>query len=333
MKIAILYNTIDAVKKGKEIEKIADNEVLETVAAVKKALHSKGYDVEPVKLNMNDLSALKKYDAIFNLAESVDGETTAEIKIIEALESLKIPFTGNNSYATRLCLDKEVTKKILLKNKIPTPKYQIFKTAEDKTVLKYPMIVKPLHEDASIGIDQKSYVTNAEELKRKVKEILVEYKQPALVEEYIDGQEINAAILGNDEVDVLPLSEIVFEYPEGVPKFLTFESKWIEDSIFYKNSNGRCPAEVDAQTEKRIIGLAVKCFKLMGCRGYARVDFRVKDGIPYVLEVNPNPCINPNGTGFIRSANKAGIDYASLMERILKYARSEDIERYSVVPS
>jgi D-alanine-D-alanine ligase len=210
---------------------------------------------------------------------------------------------------------------MLSKNGIPTPQYQIFNDPSERNDLKFPLLVKPLHEDASIGINLDSYVTNEEELKKKVAEIISSYKQPALVEEYIDGQEINAAMIGNGKAQVLPLSEIVFSYPKGVPNILTFDAKWIEDSDLYKNSVGRCPADVDVKTAKKIEEISKKCYKLMGCKGYARIDFRVKDGIPYVIEVNPNPCINPNGTGFVRSSVAAGMDYGEMVEKILKLAK------------
>jgi D-alanine-D-alanine ligase len=321
MRIGILYNTIDTVKKGKDIEKLADNEVLETAAAVEAALKEKGHDANQVKLDMAKLPLLhKEFDIIFNLAESVEGETTAEVDIAKGLEMQGIPFTGCGSKSMQLCGDKEQTKKILMDNDIPTPKYQIFNSVDDdiELGLEFPLFVKPLHEDASIGIDFNSYVRNPAELRKKVKEILESYKQPALVEEYIDGQEINAAIIGNPEkLEVLPLSEIVFTYPKGVPKMLTFEAKWLEDSEIYKNSMGICPAKVSKTAEKKISEIARKCFEIMGCNGYARVDFRLRNNVPYVLEVNPNPCINPNGTGFVRSSNCAGLSYADMVQKIV----------------
>lgn len=330
MKVGILYNFVDEISKGKDIDKIADNEVLETADAIRNALRIQGHSADLVRVNNTDLDECvedlkKNYDLVFNLAEGIDGDNLAESRIARNLSENEIRFTGSDHDALATCVDKAKTKELLIRNRIPTPRYAIFDCAEsvDRIAsLKFPMIVKPVHEDGSIGITSDSVVRTKDELKRKVTEIIDIYKQPALVEEFIDGREINAAIIGNGkDIEVLPLSEITFDdFPENVPKIVSFDAKWIEDSEQYIKTSGRCPADLDSEITEKIKILAKKSFLLTGCRDYARVDFRIRDNKPYVIEVNPNPCINPNGAGFIRSANTAGYGYNDIIHKIVRTA-------------
>jgi D-alanine-D-alanine ligase len=324
MKVGILYNLVDKVDHGKDLDKLADNEVLETSKAVKIALEKKGHAAALEKINPDELEKLKqKYDLIFNLAEGIGGDPLKEPEIAAVFEKSGLPFTGAGSKALALCLNKEKAKQVLIKNNIPTPKYQLIKKlpAKKNKDLKYPLIIKPVHEDGSIGINSDSVVNDDASFEKKVKEILEVYKQPALVEEYIDGREINVGILGNGKgIEALPLSEIIFDFPEGVPKIVSFEAKWVEESMLCKKSIGKCPADVPEQIRKRIVELAKKAFLAMGCADYGRVDLRLRGEELFVLEVNPNPCINPDGAGFIRSANAAGYRYDDVINKIVELA-------------
>ncbi len=324
MKVGILYNLVDNIEKGRDDDKLADNEVLETAAAVKKALESSGHEATLERVKLEGLSLLKeKYDLIFNLAEGIGDDATQEPEIARILEESDIPFTGSDSAALKLCLDKKAAKQHLIKNGILTPRFQLFEKAEEKKgpALRFPLIVKPVHEDGSIGITSDSVVYDDQSLKAKVKEVLSLYKQPAIVEEYIDGREINVAVLGNKEcLEILPLSEIIFDFEDDTPKIVSFDAKWIEKSPQYKGTKGNCPADVPEKTREKIIAMARKSFLVMGCSDYARVDFRMRGEEIFVLEVNPNPCINPDGAGFVSSGKAAGHDYASLINKIAEIA-------------
>ena len=329
MRVGILYNLVDKVERGRDIDKLADNEVYQTAHAVKEALSKRGHETELVRITPF-ISKLKeqidsfqgKYDLIFNLAEGVGSSVIAEPKIVHYLKKAGIPFTGCDAYSLALCMNKIKTKEALVKNNIPTPSYQLFKNHADalNESLKFPLIVKPLHEDGSIGITTDSIANDEQELRERVKNIVEEYKQPAIVEEYIDGREINAAIIGNEKPEALPLSEIIFNFPENIPKIVSFEAKWLEESEQYKGTVGKCPAELPDDVTQSIVETAKKAFKTVRCSDYARVDFRIRDGQLYVLEVNPNPCINPNGAGFIRSANAAGYSYDDIINKIIEVA-------------
>ncbi len=309
---------------------LSDNDILSTVENVKHVLET-DYEVIPVKIRKELLQTLtpNSFDFIFNLCEGIEGNVRGEAWIPALFDILEIPYTGSDSITLGICLNKLKTKYLLIANNIPTPKYQMFysTTQNLSNDLKFPLIVKPAYEDASVGITAESVVKNKIELFKRIDFILNNYFQPALVEEFIDGRELNVALLGNgNTLDVLPISEILFNFEPDQPKIVSYEAKWITNSDASKNTVGECPAKLSKEIENRIKRLAVECYNLTGCRDYTRVDFRLKDEIPYVLEVNPNPGINLD-SGFVRSATAAGMSYDDLIKRIL----SEAMKRYKFV--
>ncbi len=317
--VGIIYITSSFSSKGREFEKVAENEVIEVAQAVKAALEEKGIRAELIDLDPTRIAELQKYDWVFSLLEPVEGFPVTDIDIVEQMESLSIPFTGAGSYSLKATIDKSVTKAELLKYGITTPVYDVIYPGEPIiTKCRFPIIVKPVHEDGSVGITKNSIANNGTRLASLVEKIHKLYHQAALVEEYIEGREINAAILGNGkEAAVLPLSEITYPYQRG-PKILTFKGKWEVNSIDFRVSKGKCPCNLDPEVEARIRETALRAYHILRCRDYARVDFRLRGDSPYVLEVNPNPCLNPNDAGFVRSGKTAGLTYSELIYRILE---------------
>ncbi len=313
--------------------------VLDEVRSVERALEPLKHNTKlvPVALDINKLiDELRENrpDIIFNLCESVDGDSTQEANIAGLFELLKIPYTGARASTLFLALNKPIVKAILNQNGIPTAKHFVVKTSSELHVNghKYPMIVKPSREDASIGITNESIVHNENELRRRIEYVLDEHKQPALVEEYIEGREINVSVVGNDELTVFPISEIDFSrLPEQYPRIISYNSKWMYKTVEFAGTKAVCPAENLSDDEVRIIqDTAKKVYRLIGASDYARVDMRLKDGIPYVLELNPNPDIAsdvPEDTGFTRSAKAYGWDYPYLIQQIIKFA----LKRWGVV--
>lgn len=329
MKIGILYNLVDRIECGLEIDILSANEIAGVAEDVLRILEDK-HEVIPVRIRRELLPCLgkKSFDLIFNLCEGIEANPHGEVWVAGLLDLIGIPYTGSDSLTLGLCLNKAQTKHLFKANNISTPHYQIFSTSSQRPApeLKFPLFVKPSCEDASIGIKTDSVVYNKLELSERVEFILKNYHQGALVEEYIDGRELNAAIIGNgDSIEVLPISEIVFNFCEHLPNIVTYEAKWIEDSEMFQKTVGICPSNLPPDIERHIKRLAVDAYRLTGCRDYARVDFRLKDGVPYILEVNPNPSIKID-SGFARSASAAGISYNELICRILL----EAMKRYQM---
>jgi D-alanine-D-alanine ligase len=322
MKVAILYN-IPGEGSRSEIEMEAELEVLETVEGAKLSLTAKGIEAVPLGCSLEALFSLKNFDLVINLAEGFGDDLRAEPNVAGFIGLLGVPYTGSSPRALEVARDKGLSKLVLEEEGIPTPRFQLFRTAEEPFCLDFPVIIKPVLEDASIGITADSIARDEDDLRVKVARILETYSQPALVEEYIEGREVNAAlIIGPDGAEVLPISEIVFNLPEGVPRILGFEAKWIEDSPFFQNTVPLCPAPLEPEQKERIETLAKQACSALGVTNYARVDFRIRDEDeePFVIEVNPNPCINPSGSGFARAAAAAGMDYPKLIERIARSA-------------
>ena len=196
--------------------------------------------------------------------------------------------------------------------------------------LNYPLLVKPAFEDASVGIENESIVINSKQLRKRIEHVLKQFNQPALVEEFIEGRELNIAVMGDKKLRVLPISEIDFSaMPDHLHNIVSYQAKWDPHHESYHKTIPICPASLPKNIEKRAKEVAFKAFKVMGCRDYARVDIRLsKDNKLFVLEVNPNPDIT-EGAGFMRSAQHAGMTYAQALKRIVKYALGRSNNRKS----
>ncbi|MDD5089971.1 MAG: GNAT family N-acetyltransferase [Candidatus Wallbacteria bacterium] len=327
MKVGIVYNLVEHPERGLEKDILADNDVIRMAADVKSALRDR-HCVFTIKIDHETLFGMSKksFDIVFNLCEGLDGNVAGEALFAAVLETKGIPFTGGNSLTLGLCCDKSKTKDILAENDIPTPKHQVF-TADDKKIslekyLRYPLIVKPVHEDASIGISDSSVVRNRTELEHQVKFIIESYRQPALVEEFIDGRELNVSVIGNgDSAQALPVAEIDFQLSADRPKILTYEAKWAAESEESRLTPVICPARLSKALEKKVKRMALAASRITGCRDYARVDFRLLDDEPYVIDINPNPDLS-RSAGLARSAGVAGFSYQQLVEYILDSAIS-----------
>jgi len=177
-----------------------------------------------------------------------------------------------------------------------------------------------LGEDASHGISEESVVSDISALEKQVRKVCALFGGRALVEEFLDGREFNTTVIGNIKLNVLAISEIVYTLPPERPRVLTFESKWDENSLYFKNTRAVCPADISQREQNQITQIAKSVFRLLGCRGYARVDFRQDSaGKLKVLEVNPNPDITP-GAGVALQVTSAGMAYNQFIERIIRLA-------------
>lgn len=267
---------------------------------------------------------LKEYrpDIVFNLVESVAGISSFESYIAGLYELLKFEYTGNNPQTLGNCLNKANTKYFLSYNNLSIPHFKIIKykeaVSENSIKLKFPLITKLLKEDASIGISENSIITSYNQLQKQLDFLFSTYNQDVILEEYIDGREFNIAILGNE---ALPASEIVFDtLPEELPKIVTYEGKWIADSVYYKNTIPQCPAKISTSLSDELKRISLQAFNALGCRDYARVDIRLSQkNIPYIIEVNPNPDISTD-SGFSRAAKSHGLAHCELLHTIAEFA-------------
>jgi D-alanine-D-alanine ligase len=324
LKVGILFNRPAEPPRGEDSDYVAEAEVEEQAESVQKALDKLGFEYQmlPFEIDLELLiKTLKNYrpDVVINLCEGAFGNSHHELNVPSMLELLNIPYTGSPPLALGMCQNKGLTKKILEANGLPTPKFKILENPQNlQDDIEFPLFVKPLKEDASIGISNKSYVRNEAELKAQVEYITNRYKQPALVEEYIAGRELNVAILGNENPRALPISEITFDFKDE-PKIVGFSAKWFKESDEYKKTKPVCPALLDPSVKNNVERIALQAFEVLYCRDYARIDIRLRDNSPWILEVNPNPDISPEA-GFSRSLKAAGLSYEQFVEKIIQFA-------------
>ena len=332
LNIGIACNVYD--KKSREVE----YEITKVGRTVEKTLKNRGYQVKFFDLNnvnkfLNDISK-SKIDVIFNLAERVNNSSLLEPHTAALFDILQIPYTGSNPMTLALAIDKIKVKKLLDYHDIPTPKWDYVYSLDDpvEQELDYPLIVKPANSDNSIGITNNSVVTNEKELKVQIKKTIQELQSPALIEEYISGDEYDVSILGNDEnAKVLPLSKSVFtKLPKNLWHIYPYESKWNPDSIYSKKvSVERPPKKAEKSLHALITEIALDTYNVLDCHDYGRVEIKVDENSnPHVLELNPNPSIN-KGNCLPAVAELAGMDYGDFLEEIIYSA----IQRYQDKPS
>jgi len=329
LKIAIIFNQPSSDRYSEMGESKAVAGVLEEVRPVYRALSELGHSVTKVPLRPPLEHVREKLKAIsaelvFNLFEGFEGLPQTEATVAAMLSELGIPFTGNPPSTLSLALDKAKAKAILESDGVRTPRYQSL-SPENLYLfhLNFPCIVKPLGEDASHGLSEESVVNNLDQLEKQVTKISQLFEGGTLVEEFLEGREFNVTVLGNKEPLTLPVAEMVYYLPPELPRLLTFAAKWQEESLYYKGTRATCPAEIGEQERELISQTALTAFKLLDCRGYARVDMRMDaEEMPNVLEVNPNPDISP-GYGAARQAKAAGLTYSQLIEKIVMFALEE----------
>ena len=274
---------------------------------MRRGLNSVGIDVLPIAVTTDIAPALRGLDprdtVIFNWCEGINNDPNAYDAVPPMLEALGYAYTGAGAWSLHVTQRKGLTKDILLENKIPTPVSKIYDRAALNGWRRYPAIVKPANEHCSFGITRDSVVDNPQQLKERVQYILDTWKGPALVEDFIDGVEYNVSVWGNDaSAEVLPIAAIDYSvFADYHDRLVSFDAKWNPDSDAYRLTGVTCPAPLDPVLRRRIERVGLKAYKALGLRDYGRVDLRVRNGVPYVLDVNANPDITMEG-GFARSA-------------------------------
>jgi len=332
VRVALTYNLIqpDMLRDG-PLDRIAEYDSEETISALLAALRAGGHEVIPLEADEAIAEKLKsaKPDIVFNIAEGIRGESR-ESHVPAICEMLGLPYTGSGPLTLALCLDKARTKEILTYYHIPTPPFQVFRSPEEKldTRLRFPLIVKLLHEGSQMGLSGDSVVDDEAAVKRRVEYLFQTYHQPAIVEGFIKGREFTVGILGNEKPEVLPIIEVIFKEPRGITLFTPDEcviplirqvrdtNTQIPDAKYYSV----CPADTSKELTDRIKSTALRAFKALGCRDWCRMEMRLgRDGTLYVLELNPIAGIDPS-YWLPKAARAAGLSYEALVNKILDYA-------------
>ncbi|GAB4299286.1 MAG: D-alanine--D-alanine ligase [Ignavibacteriaceae bacterium] len=283
-----------------------------------------------IDLLMKDIEK-NKPDVVFNFMEIYKEVARFEMNLVGLLELLGVAYTGAPPMALANCQSKILAKRMLKSIGINTPDFLVYRQRKSRYVhhLQYPLIVKPAFEDASVGIENESIARNHKQLKERIDYIFHYFQQPVLVEEFIEGRELNVAIMGDLEPVALPISEIDFsEMPDHLHNIVSYQAKWDPQHEAYHKTIPICPAQLPKRIEKRAKEMAIAAFKLMECRDYARVDIRfsAKTNKLYVLEVNPNPDLT-EGAGFMRSAETAGYSYGEALKKIVDFAWERKLKK------
>ncbi len=249
---------------------------------------------------------------VFNMAYGIQGECRYT-HVPAMLESAGVPYTGSSPMGHALALDKVVTKIRLQHAGVPTPGFRAMRTGdEDASGLRFPVVVKPIHESTSFGLQ---LVHEAAALPKAVRTIVETYQQDALVEEYIEGREVCVGLLGNEDMEFLPLVEQ--DFGDRPVKLLTWDDKMHRADI---EPGKICPAPIDAALARRLREISLATFRACHCQDYARVDIRIDaEGNPYVLEINSMASLGLGGS-YVLAAKTAGYSEASLIVRILEVA-------------
>lgn len=297
------------------------------IPAFEEALARIGWEPRSFPVGGDLLEALRglrelRPAVVVNLCEDLGGDSASEMHFAGALELIGLPYTGAPPLALGLCRDKVLTKRVAASLGLPTPASFRVRAGERWSAdgLAWPLIVKPAEEDGSLGIGDDSVCRAPAGLATAVGRVL-ERHGPALVEEYVDGRELNVPVLGGRAPRALPVSEIDFSgLPPGYPRICGYEAKWATGDERYRGTAGVCPAAIAGELRALLERWSLLLVAELGLRGAARVDWRLAPGDrPFLLEVNPNPDLG-TGAGFLRSLRAAGLGYEELAQALVEDA-------------
>lgn len=297
----------------------------ETEFDVVSQLKAMGHEVQKVGV-ISDLMTIKhavekfKPKVVFNLLEEFNGEAIYDQNVVSYLELLGVPYTGCGPRGLMLSRDKALCKKILTYHKIKVPKFQVFYRRKKNSKLKlknFPLFVKCLNEEASLGITTASKVHSEEKLLERVQFIHEHYHTDVIVEEFIAGVELYVGVLGNVRLQTLPVWQLFFDEVESPDQEIYSEKAKFNKGYRKRKGIRTGPAEISEELAKRVIAIAKKTYRVLDLDGYARIDLRVtQDEKIYVLEANPNPNIAISDE-FAQSAKKAKTNYKDLLKKII----------------
>lgn len=331
LKVLALFDAVAPTTLDQDLSAELATDDWKTEANVLAALAELGHVTEQLAI-FDDLELLTQKlqrfapDIIFNLADQFRNNRAFDQNIASFLELHGIPFTGCGSTGLMLCKHKAISKKILGYHRIHVPEFTVI--ARGKRIarprrLRFPILVKPLKEEASYGISQASFVENDEQFKERVQFIHDKYNNDVIAEEYIEGRELYVSILGNLRLQVLPMRELVFQQvPPDEPKIATYRAKWDEEYRRRWGLQNQFPEGLDPIVVRQIEQTCKRIYRLLTIDGYARLDLRLTPANQlYFIEANPNPILAAD-EDFALSAQKISLTYPQLIERILRLGLS-----------
>lgn len=323
MKIVVTHGADESVDLPKGRRSARKTDVQEVADILRRADHDvSGLAIDGTPECLRALTQ-QKPDLIFNLVESFGEDNTKEPHVAAYYDLLGLPYTGSGPRGLTLAMDKAVAKKILGFHNVVSPKFAVFWRGRldwDAHDVDFPVIVKPLREDGSIGIGFNALVANIKELMERIDELTREFSGPVLIEQYIDGREIYMGVIGNSPPEALPAVELDLSHlPPGTPKIAGTEVKWNEGTRAYRGSKVRIP-KLPTAVRETMERYALTAFQALGLRDYARIDFRLAKDTVYLIEVNPNPYLH-SGAEFIRGARAAGRTQRDMISEIVELAR------------
>ncbi|MBN2402663.1 MAG: ATP-grasp domain-containing protein [Spirochaetes bacterium] len=295
------------------------------VEKLKTELRNEGHPVIDVPLLDHALEeALQPFHpddyVVFNWCEGLPGLPRSENVVAEILENLNFAYTGACSEVLAFSWDKAATKKLLLSKGIPTPAAMVVNEDNIEEWDRFPAIVKPTFEHCSLGITGDAVVMDKHELEHQVRFVNDNLQQPAMVEDFIDGREFHVTLWGNGTIHALPPAEMDFAaFKDIKDRVCTFDSKFTPGSSHYENIILRIPAELDEEQLELLNRTAIRAYRAIGCRDYARVDIRMENGIYYVLDINPNSDFSPD-TSSIYAAEISGLSYGAIASCLINLA-------------
>ena len=327
LNILVLFDAVAPTTLDQDLSALLKTEDWKTQANVLDALAQLGHTVQHLAI-FDDLDLLRQKcltfapEVIFNLADQFKNNRAFDQNIVSFLEMHDVPFTGCGSTGLTLCKHKGISKKILGYHRIRVPEFTVIARGKSGTRpkrLKFPIIVKPLKEEASYGISQASFVESDEQLKERVQFIHNNYDNDVIAEEYIAGRELYVSVLGNHRLEAFPIRELVFkEVPPDEPKIATYKAKWDEEYRKRWGLQNQFAEGLDPALARDIVQTCKRIYRLLTIDGYARLDLRVTPANEiYFIEANPNPILAAD-EDFAQSALKAGLNYPQLIERIIR---------------
>jgi D-alanine-D-alanine ligase len=324
MRIGLAYDLKASVPLDEDspedaLEEYDSRETVEIIAA---ALMAAGHSVVPLGGGGEFLENIlrQKVDIVFNIAEGRGNSRSRESQVPAVLEMLSIPYTGSDSHCLTVCLDKPLAKKLVSADGVATPQWRLINDEAELSKVSwkqfpFPAIVKPAYEGSSKGIRLTSVVESREQMTKEIIRLLNDYRQPVMVEEFISGDEVTVGIIGNAPPRVIGIMRIV---PRNKEKRFVYSLEVKRDYLNLVDYES--PPQLADEIKERITLASLKVFKVLGCRDFARIDFRISpDGVPYFLEINPLPGLG-SYSDLIIMTQKTGWTHRGLIQAVLEAA-------------